>query len=306
MKLALLETLDPIGAWLRRRGLSRIARLGRRGFQRLCGDSVSVSVDGLRLVGPIESRGDLISLKRGTYDPHMIALFKRCVRPGMTVLDLGAQVGYFSLLAAQRVGKTGRVVSFEPDPRNYAVLCDNVRRNGFETIVQTHRTAVADRCGVATFYMAGSSRSSSMLDRTDREREGACRVETVSIDEVVDAGRVDVVKIDVEGAEPLTIAGMTRTLERNPDLLLFVEVNASALKAAGTSPASFVAGLCDRFRFVEAIDERNGRLALVARGAPLEQFGPVFNVACSSRGLARGGDSIREPEARPAETGGGE
>lgn len=290
MRIEVLTRLDPVGAWLRRRGFSSVSRAARRLLQRLFVTSVSVWADGFTLTGPIESRGDLMALSQRRYDPLMISLFTQCLEPGMTVLDLGAQVGYFSLLAARRVGPQGRVFAFEPDPRNYAGLRANVHPNGFERVVRPLRKVVADRCGSATFYLAGSSRSSSLLVRSDRECDGFCTVEVTTIDAMPELQPVDIVKMDIEGAEPRALAGMAQTLRRNPDLVLFVEVNSSALRAAGTSPTAFVNVLCETFDVVSAVDERTRRLVPLKHDASLEDLGPVFNAICSSEG--RGPNSL--------------
>lgn len=282
VKLELLEALDDVAAWMRKRNLTPLTHLGRDVLKGLYGRSLSIECDGLRLFGDIESRGDLLALKRGIYEPYTMSLFKARVKRGMTVLDLGAQIGYFSLLAARQVSPGGRVLAFEPDPRNYATLLRNIRVNHFESIVQAFPKAVSERSGSATFHIARSSRSSSLFHRKDRERDAVCLVDTVTVDAVVRQARVDVIKLDVEGAEPLVLEGASDTVRRNPQLTLFVEVNSAALRSAGISPEQFLDRLRKRFDRIDAIEERSRRLISLMDYEPNEALGPVYNLICEA------------------------
>jgi predicted methyltransferase len=84
------------------------------------------------------------------YEPETSALMKRIIREGMTVFDLGAHVGYYTLLAAEQVGVTGHVFAFEPDPENYAVLIKNVELNGYKNVTFINM-AISDMSGIETF-----------------------------------------------------------------------------------------------------------------------------------------------------------
>ena len=88
------------------------------------------------------------------YEPETTGLLQRVIEPGMVVVDVGAHVGYYALLAAKRVGPQGKVYAFEPDPTNYALLLKNIELNGYRNILTTGE-AVSDRVGTATLYLAG-------------------------------------------------------------------------------------------------------------------------------------------------------
>jgi len=161
----------------------------------------------------------------GTYEPEVAALIQSTLRGGETVMDIGANVGYFTLLLAHRVGSAGRVIAFEPLPSVYAVLCENLRLNGL-TWVEAEYRAVSDHDGETRMR----SESSEPLPFTARLAEdGDLVVPTVSIDRYVEVNqipRLDFVKIDVEGAEDAVIRGMNATLQKfRPVILIEVHAN---------------------------------------------------------------------------------
>jgi hypothetical protein len=120
--LAIVAGLDRVAARMRRLGLRRLTRWGRHLVGRVVGESLSVEVDGLRMAGSVEHRGHMELVRQGRYEPFTTELFKSCLRAGMTVVDIGAQLGYFTLLAGQAVQSEGRVYAFEPDPRTFPLI----------------------------------------------------------------------------------------------------------------------------------------------------------------------------------------
>ena len=114
---------------LNRVGLSRVNRLAKEVLWRLAGNRVTVVVDDLRISGPAESWSILSQLQAGTLEPFELDLFSKQLKPGGVVLDVGANIGCYSLLAARGVGASGRVYAFEPDPRAMAPLLVEVARS---------------------------------------------------------------------------------------------------------------------------------------------------------------------------------
>lgn len=155
----------------------------------------------------------------GRYDPSAVRVLSASVWPGMTVYDVGAHVGYLTLLAAQRVGRQGRVIAFEPLPLNLRYLRGHLRANhlGQVSLVEA---CVSDRTGPVHFDLGkgtGRGRLQPMVDG---------RFRSVTIDEEVAAGRLpapDFIKMDVEGAELLALQGARQTLlTHRPEILLSV------------------------------------------------------------------------------------
>lgn len=165
------------------------------------------------------------------------ALFRRLHSPGMTVFDVGANVGYYSLLAARSVGPHGGVHAFEATPAVVTRLGENVKLNRLQNVTVNH-LAVCDRVGTVEFRLQeDDSEGNSMVSySTDWP---LVRVPAVTLDRyAADRGplHVDLVKIDVEGAEPLVIAGARGLLSSAEPPLLLVESNPATLRAAGSSP----------------------------------------------------------------------
>ncbi|MFN0091488.1 MAG: FkbM family methyltransferase, partial [Acidimicrobiales bacterium] len=157
------------------------------------------------------------------------------LRPGLTVYDIGANIGFFTLLCARAVGSAGVVYSFEPAPDNAAVLVHNLAVNGLANAVLVGR-AVSSSSGFSELWLAEYSGGHALeLAGRPPDAAGQLRVETVSVDDFVAAGArpPDVVKIDVEGAETAVLAGMTRTLgEHRPVVLYEVDDGDAAALAA--------------------------------------------------------------------------
>jgi FkbM family methyltransferase len=205
-------------------------------------------VDGAVVRGYLRHRSFLAEAERprATY----VELFRRLLRPGMTVIDGGAHVGLYSVLAARGVGADGVVFAVEPDAYNLAALRANVAALGNVRVVAE---ALTDRRGTTVFYETPSTIGSSILARPGaRPRE----VATTSIDDLLanGAGAPLLVKLNIEGAEELALAGMHATFERIDEILLLVEVNPPLSAAAATDLDALFARLRDRGFAVEYVD----------------------------------------------------
>lgn len=144
----------------------------------------------------------------GSYEHQKQALFARFVRPGDVVLDVGAHVGYYTLLSSVLSGAAGHVVAFEPLPANVVYLRRHLALNSVPNVAVIE-AAVCDTSALATFLEAPST-SMGVLDPA-----GALMVRTVALDDMVasgDIGTVHVIKIDVEGSEVAVLAGASRLL----------------------------------------------------------------------------------------------
>ena len=166
-----------------------------------------------------------------------VALFLKMLTPGATVFDVGANVGYYALVAAKSVGPHGQVHAFEATPAVAERFGENVTLNRLTNVVVNH-FAVCDRAGEVEFRLqADDSEGNSLVSyATDWL---SVRVPAVTLDDYIadrKVGRVDILKVDVEGAEPLVFAGATALLSRREPPLLIVESNPATLRAAGNSP----------------------------------------------------------------------
>jgi FkbM family methyltransferase len=165
---------------------------------------------------------------RGTYESFEARHFANRIKPGMVVYDIGAHVGYYTLIAARRVGPRGAVFSFEPDPENAAALRQHVRRNRLEGVVTVSEIAVSDSDGHGKFISGGSHASTGHLTEAG---DGGVAVQTTTIDTLNTRGArpPDVIKMDVEGAELAALTGARRTLHQFRPTV-YLSVHSSALR----------------------------------------------------------------------------
>lgn len=174
---------------------------------------------GARMVlgGPCFCARDV--LLTGGFETADAANFRSLVRPGMTVFDVGANLGIYTLTAAARVGASGAVHAFEPVPDNFAYLSDSVRLSK-QGNVTLNRVAVADRCDRVRMHLAENPKHAgwhSLAPSPDR----TCPIEVdcITLDDYAESHgirRVDFIKMDVEGAELLALRGAAGLL-RGPD-----------------------------------------------------------------------------------------
>lgn len=178
----------------------------------------------------------------GDYEPEVIEVAKHSIAPGNTVIDIGANVGFFSLLFSTLVGRNGKVTSFEPQPSAVTRLNENVRLNQ-HLQVNVHQLAASDVTGTLSFYCGPEDHSGVASLRSIDHFSRRIDVNTAPLDEIIPAQQqVHLIKIDVEGAEAKVIAGATRTIGMwRPDIV--VEVSNSYLKQMGSSGAE----LCEAF-----------------------------------------------------------
>ncbi|HWH79239.1 MAG TPA: FkbM family methyltransferase, partial [Candidatus Binatus sp.] len=212
----------------------------------------------------LEHRHYLQALRRGDVESLMTHLFASVIRPGMVVLDIGAFVGWYALLAARQVGDRGKVYAFEPDPRNYELLCENLQLNKVHGRVIPLPRAVSDSPGVQQLFLHGGDQSRSSLIPSDGG-EKTTRVTTVVLDDFLDRNlQIDVIKMDIEGGEVNALRGMRGLLARAaPTVKLFVECNPGSLEWAGESAQSLIAELRQLDFAIFMIDEVNSSLTPV-------------------------------------------
>jgi FkbM family methyltransferase len=155
----------------------------------------------------------------GRYEPQETSLMADLLRPGMTFVDVGANWGYFTLLAAHLVGAGGRVISVEADPRACRALRANVDRNALKR-VSVVAAAAADRPGSLMLRSYGSESTESAnfgvtLAANTAGGDQSFEIETRPLDAILDeanVGRVDLLKMDIEGAEERALQGLQRRL----------------------------------------------------------------------------------------------
>lgn len=174
----------------------------------------------------------------GRYEPETTRLLKRIIRRGMVVVDAGAHIGYFTRLFSRRVGSRGQVFAFEPDEENLRHLRNNVARM---SNVEINTDALSSKVGTISFYHVEGSTGCHTTIANNAPGTPARQVRATTLDAFVEnnsIGKVDLIKMDIEGGEWDALEGMERTLRKDSPFVV-CEYNPSALAHSGKSPEKF-------------------------------------------------------------------
>lgn len=200
-------------------------------------------VEGSKMYG--DPRDQVITpwLKKGVWEPLETALFRSEIGEGDVVVDVGANVGYYTLIAAHKVGKTGKVWAFEPDPDAFELLRRNVQLNGYDN-VQLVPKALGAKPGTLKLFRHPTNRGDHRIYDPGDQRE-VVNVEVTTLDQYFGATeqRVDLIKIDTQGAECAILAGAGQTLQRHDDVRLIMEYTPQFIRQMGSDPATCLSGL---------------------------------------------------------------
>ena len=201
------------------------------------------------------------ALSLGAYENAMTRTFLERLGPGMTFVDIGANLGYYTVLAC---GTVGRIVAFEPSVDNVAILRKNVDANG-ATNVTVVPSGIGDTVETRRLSLDADNKGKHSLV------EGAGRSEEISVTTLDRARaergieRVDLIKMDIEGWEAHAFAGMRETLRRDRPTIFF-EYAPARIKIAGGDPFAMIRSLGRLGYDLFAIDERTSKLVPVADG----------------------------------------
>lgn len=179
--------------------------------------------------------------RSGCYEPETLNVVERLLMPGMVFFDVGAQVGQYTLIASKLVGPTGQIHSFEPDRETFEWLSANVRLNALEN-VQLNSMALFRETSRRVLYLAQSHDiGSNSLSRPLYFSGHTQEVETITVDEYMRTklvDRIDMIKIDVEGAELAVLEGATALLTRENKPLILIEFEEERQRVFGSSCAT--------------------------------------------------------------------
>jgi len=203
---------------------------------------------------------------RGIPEPGLVKFFQTLIRPGMTIVDVGASFGIFTLYAARSLQWNGRIHSFEPTPRTHELLRNNVQVNGFleANLVQFHEAAVTDFEGTARLTTFPENSGHNTLFWQNGGAESVI-VKTTRLDTALQGEpRVDLVKIDAEGAELGILRGMAQIIEKNPEVHILIEFAPIHLARARFTPEDFLRTLSELDLEVRIVDDLTGAIREVS------------------------------------------
>jgi FkbM family methyltransferase len=260
--------------WTNIARLHRIEKLGRGGHATYLGNNrllAKVVADDF-VAGLLVQADDLLIVPKliihGQHEPEVTRYFLNNLSADSNSLDVGANFGYFSCLMAHRA-HSGMTIGVEPDAAVYELLRDNLNINNYEFRAKAMHAAISDAAGSLTLYRRRTrSGNTSIIKATaaDVQYLGEAppevfQVECLSIDQLLPQfnGRIDFIKIDVEGAEPLAIRGARRTIETNAQLRIVMEWSPGQIRAAGFDIEAFLAELNAIGFSVSVIEQRGLR-----------------------------------------------
>ena len=168
-----------------------------------------------------------------SWEEFEMNLFLSALKPGMTVVDVGASFGFYTCLAAGAVGPSGKVYAFEPFMPTYNLLLRNIERNGLKNVLPSSE-AISNKIGIMDTYLNQSEAGIISAPQVTSTGVIPMQVPCISLDNVL-TSPLDVVKIDAEGYDLHVIQGMERLIEENKGLVLFIEVSPKGLESVGSS-----------------------------------------------------------------------
>jgi len=198
--------------------------------------------------------GAKIAVKR-SYETHVSGYMGSLLKTGQVVVDVGANIGYYTLLTASRVGDTGKVIAFEPDSGNCDLLKMSLEANRF-TNVEIHTCAVVDTEGVVGFNIGGGS-SNGGIGSLETSMQ---RVKGIALDTFLEnEPRIDVIKMDIEGAEGRALQGMQQLIRRHRPII-FTEFSPHGLESrSNISPEVYLERLYGLGYELFVLDRKRGK-----------------------------------------------
>jgi FkbM family methyltransferase len=189
----------------------------------------------------------------GVYEPFETEIVKDVVKKNDVVMDIGANIGYYTLLLAGLVGDKGKVIAFEPCPDNFVLLRKNVEINGYKN-VELIQAAVSNHTGKTKLHLyKNDNRQHSICE--SEERPESIEVDAIKIDDIIK--ECDFIKIDIEGAEGETIQGMDNLLKKNKKIKIITEFNPCSLEKSSVGPKEFLKLLLGHnFKLYEINEQR--------------------------------------------------
>jgi FkbM family methyltransferase len=215
-------------------GNTIVRRLGRLATRTLLAPGVR-ELPGIRAL-----YARLYVLGKTLAEPRERRFLREQAEPGMVIFDVGANLGFYTLLLATQVGPTGHIHAFEPDPLSFAILS---RRAVGHPNVEINPLAVGDYTGKATLFTHRANRADNRVHNSlGNETAEAIEVPLTTLDDYCAAHRIDrldAVKMDIQGAEVAALTGFRKTLGRLKPRWMLIEFSPGHLRAAGSRPEAF-------------------------------------------------------------------
>lgn len=187
--------------------------------------------------------GDSLDLSiNGVYGELDTKIIRDNIKEGDIVIDVGANIGYYTLIFAQLVGKTGKVFAFEPEPKNFEILKKNIEINNYQNVV-VEQKIVSDTSGMIKLFIAEQGIVGHRIQQKTNSQK-FIEMESIILDDYLKklnlSDKINFIKIDVEGAEPKVLEGSKEILETSSNLKIFTEFNREDIKKYNYNPENIL------------------------------------------------------------------
>jgi len=196
----------------------------------------------------------------GVYEKFLTEVVKKEIKEGDVVLDIGSHIGYFTLIFAKLVSKTGKVFAFEPAPSSFLLLKKNIEINGYKNVVLVNK-AVSNRNGKLRLFLNEKNKSDNRIYNSNNGWK-SIEIESIKLDDYFKdyKRKIDLIKIDVQGAEWRVVDGMRDLLRRNKNIKLISEFWSSGLEKGGIKPFDYLDMLFKNGFVISEINEKKGKV----------------------------------------------
>ena len=202
--------------------------------------SDNVEIDGHKMF--LDSLDSLRLSINGVYEEFETEIVKKIIKKGDVVVDVGANIGYYTLIFAKLVGKEGKVFAFEPEPTNFNILKKNVKINEYENVTLINK-AVSNKTGKMTLDLDEINKGGHSISKNNSEK--TIEIESIRLDDYFKTyyGKINFIKLDIEGAEVEAIKGMSEILGKNEEANIMAEYNPQSLSNLGTNSEEYLTSL---------------------------------------------------------------
>jgi len=245
-----------------------------------------IEIDGHKLF--LDKLDSLKLFFRGSYEEFETETVKKIIKKNDIVLDVGANIGYFTLIFAKLVGKDGIVFAFEPEPTNFDLLKKNVTINGYKNVILI-RKALSDRTGKTKLFLSEGNLGDHIIMDT-KENRNSIEIDTITGEDYFrDLNKkINFIKMDIQGAEINALRGMSSLLQKMNEIKIMIEFAPNWLKNFGNDPLELLSLLNEYDFKVSEIDDSEKKIIPIDSQELIKKYPPerkgYTNLLCSKNG----------------------
>ena len=239
-----------------------------------------IEIDGDKL---FLDQNDSLSLSiNRVYEEFGTNLVKKEIQKGDIVIDIGANIGYYTLIFSKLVGNTGKVYAFEPDPTNFELLKKNIEVNGHTNVILEQK-ALSNKNGKMKLELNKENTAGHHLVLNNKNINDSIEVDVVTLDDYFQeiGTKIDFIKMDIEGGETNAILGMKKLFDSNKNLKLITEYNPQAINNMGLECKEYLELLINEGFTLHDINEKKMILEQVNMNNILKKYDKEYtNLLC--------------------------